>query len=256
MLKNRSIISTRPSNGVDRMVSLFQEAGARLISLPLIAIEKNELSEEEEILLNNLKSFDWLVFTSKNGVYYFFKHWNDIFHGKNLPKSLKTAAVGATTKDALLKFGIEPSLVSTGKTSVDLLEQLKDQIKDDEELKILLSLGTLARSVLEDGLKSLVSVSRMNVYKTVPSQNIDQKITQDIKDDQYDLILLTSPSAFYSLKECMAPFSVKELRFACIGPTTENALTEDGIKPMVVAETSTANGLFKSVKNYFELTHI
>ncbi len=241
-------------NSDDRLISLLREAGARLTSLPMIAIEKNDLLEEDRDLLTNLKNFDWLVFTSKNGVYYFIKHWNEIFYGEKLPKNLKTAVVGTTTKKALLQFGVEPTLVSTGKTSVDLLDQLKDQIHDGEELNILLSLGTLARSVLEDGLQSVAKVSRMNVYKTIPSQNIDKSIIQRIKDDQYDLIILTSPSAFYNLKACMAPFSVKELRFACIGPTTESALHDDGIEPMVVAEKSTANGLFKSVKNYFELT--
>ena len=74
MLKNKTIISTRPFKGNDPLINLLQAEGVSCLSMPLIKVEKNVLNNEEESLLNNLDQFNWIVFTSANGVRFFMEH--------------------------------------------------------------------------------------------------------------------------------------------------------------------------------------
>ena len=206
MLENKTIISTRPLCMDGLLKELLQAEGAKYISLPMIDIEINELSLIEKNVFLNLEQFDWVIFTSINGVQSFFEHLESISPGKVFPSIIRTATVGHSTKEALQKFGIEASLVSSGKTAVDLLKHLNDEIPEGTNIKILLPLGNLAGDVLESGLKSKAQITRINVYKTIAPKEIDKQLLQKIKDNQYDLILLSSPSSFYNLKECLAPF--------------------------------------------------
>lgn len=256
MLEKKTIISTRPISSDDLLIHLLDEAGARYISLPMIAIEINELVPHEKKLLLNLEQFDWVIFTSMNGVRFFFEHLNPRFKGKGFPKNIRTAVIGNSTKKALDEFGIEATLVNTGNTSSDLLLQLQTSISKKSKSKILLPLGNLAGDILEKGLETMANCTRINVYKTVPTKTIDSQIIQKIIENQYDMILLSSPSAFENLSKCLTPSQVLNLNLACIGTITKKAVMDFGVDPKIVAEKSTAVGLFESVRNYFEFNHI
>lgn len=252
MLENKVIISTRPQDSDGKLIDLLHEAEANYVSLPMIAIESSALSKEEKEILIHLEQFDWIVFTSINGVRVFFEHLAILSPGRSFPRRLRTAAVGHVTKEVLQKKGINPTLVSPGKTATDLLIQLQAMIPKDANPKILLPLGNLASEVLEKGLDTIAEITRINIYKTVTPKSIDTQILQKIKEDRYDMILLASPSAFENLKKCLTPSQVVNLKLACIGPITENAVIDSGVNPKIVAERSTTLGLFESVKNYFD----
>jgi len=252
MLENKVIISTRPPDSDGKLIDLLHEAEANYVSLPMIAIESNTLSKEEKEILIHLEQFDWIVFTSINGVRVFFEHLEILSPGRSFPRHLRIAVVGHVTKEVLQKNGINPSLVSPGKTATDLLIQLQAMIPKDAYPKILLPLGNLAGEVLEEGLDAIAEITRINIYKTVTPKSVDSQIIQKIKEDRYDMILLASPSAFENLKKCLTPSQVVNLKLACIGPITENAVIDSGVNPKIVAERSTAVGLFESVKNYFD----
>lgn len=252
-LENKTIISTRPFNRDAQLIDLLTTEGANYISLPMIAVEMNELTSDQKNALINLQQFDWVIFTSINGVQFFFEHLKTICSEKIFPPNLKTAVVGHSTKKELEKFGVEATLVSDGNTSMDFLKHLNSAILENSNQKLLLPFGNLAGDLLELNLKSKAQICRINVYNTVAPRQVDSVLLRKIILHQYDLILLSSPSAFYNLKMHLgASFPIKELRVACIGPVTEKALTDYEVIPQVVAESSTAEGLFESVKKYFQ----
>jgi len=251
MLENKVIISTRPPDSDGKLIDLLHEADANYVSLPMIAIERNMLSEEEKESLIHIEQFDWIVFTSINGVRVFFEYLEILSPKRSFPRHIQTATVGHITKEVLQKNGINPSLVSSGKTATDLLIQLLAVIPKDTYPKILLPLGNLAGEVLEEGLVVNAEITRINIYKTIAPKFVDMQIIHEIKEDCYDMILLASPSAFENLKKYLTSSQLVNLKLACIGPITEKAVTDSGVNPKIVAERSTAVGLFESVKNYF-----
>jgi uroporphyrinogen-III synthase len=253
MFKNKTIISTRPYSSDKLFVELLKKDEAQYISLPMITTVLNDLSQEEKNIFSNLHNFDWLVFTSGNGVRYFFEHFNKLITTAILPKQLKTAVIGKTTKKELEKIGVNPTLESSGKTSIDLINELRIQIPNKSFPRILLSQGNLATSIFEEKLSSEANIQRANVYNTIAPDFVDSDTIQKIKTNNYDLILLWSPSAFYNLCKFLDPFKPNKLRFACIGPTTQKALVDEDIFPQIIAENSTSEGMYESIKNYFEL---
>ena len=75
-LKDKIFISTRPANGADELPGLFANAGATLLEMPLIEIFSKPLNDPEKQAISNLEEFQWLIFTSSNGVKYFFQNLN------------------------------------------------------------------------------------------------------------------------------------------------------------------------------------
>ena len=82
------------------------------------------------------------------------------------------------------------------------------------------------------------------------------KILHRIIEGNYDLMLFTSPSGFKSfLHHTAGTKDHSKLRIACLGPTTEKAILEEGLKPLVVASPSGKAGLIKVIENYFQSLH-
>ncbi|MFW5822907.1 MAG: uroporphyrinogen-III synthase, partial [Tangfeifania sp.] len=104
-LKNKLFISTRPEGRSGEMECLFENAGARLLEMPLIKIEPLPVSAEEKKLLKNIEQFDWLILTSANGVNHFFETFRKISAGKQLPGQLKIAVIGNKTQEKLAEYG-------------------------------------------------------------------------------------------------------------------------------------------------------
>lgn len=248
-LKNKVFISTRPQGQSDELARLFAGAGGRLIEMPLIQIQPAELSAEEKKWLSELEKFQWLVFTSPNGVRYFF----ETLGSQKLPQSLQIGVVGNKTEKVLNQFGYHADFVNPGNTGEDFAEAFLREIKDEKKKpSVLLSLGNLARNVIEDKLKNYASCFRINIYETVSPENADENVLEMIKNDQYEMVIFTSPSGIENFLSLKNNIKKNRLRIASIGKTTAKSATENGIEPVVVAEEPSAKGLVQSIIKYYE----
>lgn len=249
-LKGKVIISTRPVDTDDKLPELISRAGGSLISLPMIEIRQSILSESEKKVLINPDKFNWLFFTSKNGVVSFFKHLIDLKGNTVLPGNTKIAVIGKKTAEELEYYGYSADFISNGNTSADMLSQFKKDVINPE--KVLLLLGNLADNVLLEGLKEISGVERVNVYDTIKPLNIDQKIIKNIKEGSYDLVLFTSPSAIENFCSLFSADELNRIKSASIGPTTSEAMIKAGCRPLITSDKSTAEGLFESIKSYYK----
>nr|MDA3930750.1 uroporphyrinogen-III synthase [Prolixibacteraceae bacterium] len=105
ILKNKTFISTRPANQNKELANLLEANGAILLEMPTIEIKPVTLSLDEEDMLEHINQFSWIVFTSPNGIRYFFKKLYEITGSYELPSSMKTAVVGIKTNQVLNEFG-------------------------------------------------------------------------------------------------------------------------------------------------------
>jgi len=231
---------------------LLNSCGAQLLSLPMIEIAPSPLDADMIEKLNNLEAFDWIFFTSKNGVSNFFKHLIDVKGNSELPKTVNIAVIGSKTALELEYYGYAPNLISEENTSEELLNQFY-KIYHPVNLRLLLSLGNLADETLFNRLSVENKVSRINVYQTVKPKDTDAVIIDLIKNDRYDLIVFTSPSTFHHFCSFYGIDQIAKLKMASIGTTTSNAIREAGFEPLFTAKKSNAEGLRDSIIEYYQL---
>ena len=250
-LKNKIVISTRAIESGDTLPGLLQAQGAKVLSLPMIEVKQSEVNDSGKDILKNINSFDWVFFTSRNGVVNFFKHLIDINGNTELSKSLKIAAIGNKTALELEYYGFSANFISDGNTSEEFLEQFY-KIENPANLKVLLALGNLANDVLLNRLSKENKVTRINVYDTLKPEQVDNTILNAIKNDLYDLIIFTSPSTFQNFCSFVDNNILKKLKIASIGSTTSKSIADVGLEPMITAAKSNAEGLCEAIVEFYK----
>ncbi|MFZ4400543.1 MAG: hydroxymethylbilane synthase [Bacteroidales bacterium] len=250
-LQGKVIISTRAIESGDTLPEIMKSQGANVISLPMIEIIPTQLKLEELEYLNNLENFNWLFFTSKNGVANFFKLLSDIKGSTSLPKTLKIAVIGRKTALELEYYGYSPDFISHENTSLDLLDNFYKEF-NPHQLRILLSLGNLADDTLYNRLSHENEVKRINVYQTIKPSSVDNSILEIIRQNNYDLIVFTSPSTFQNFCSFYDTDKIKNLKTASIGTTTTKAINEAGFEPLITAKKSNVEGLNEAILNYLK----
>ena len=251
-LKDKVIISTRALEASDTLPEIIKSSGAKLLSLPMIEIIPSPLDTQMTEDLNNLDSFDWIFFTSKNGVVNFFKQLIDYKGNTTLPKNLKIAVIGLKTGLELEYYGYAPTFISEENTGEELLNRFEAKY-NPENLKILLSLGNLADNTLENRLSVRNTTRRINVYQTGKPAQADQAIIEQIKNDSYDLIVFTSPSTFNNFCSFYDYSLIGKLKMASIGSVTTKAIQKAGFEPLFTARKSNAEGIRDAINEFYQL---
>ncbi|MEI8203751.1 MAG: hydroxymethylbilane synthase, partial [Bacteroidota bacterium] len=126
-LQNKVIISTRAIDPNDTLPDLLRAQGATFHPLPTIDVVTSQLTQKEIEIIKDIKTFDWIFFTSKNGVLHFFKHLIDVNGSTDLPKSIKFAVIGEKTASELEYYGYAPSFMSQHNTSKEMLDSFYEE---------------------------------------------------------------------------------------------------------------------------------
>jgi len=249
-LENKIIISTRPLSADDSIKRNLVEKGARVLDFPMIEICPLKLGESIRELLQQIASFQWIVFTSKNGADCFFKLLTQLSIKTDAIDQVKIAVVGKKTSEEVVKNKCTPYLLSTGTTSVDLLQDLIGKVVPTD--RILLVLGELADNTLEQGLENVASPTRLNVYQTLYPGVHSKELIESIQRNEYDMILFTSPSGFEQFKKIMPEkILATDFRSACIGRTTEKAMINSNCQPRFVSRRSEGESFVNELELYF-----
>ncbi len=248
-LTNKIIISTRPLVEDDLIKSHLEAKGAQVLDFPMIRTECVDLSVEIKTVFAGLNDYEWIVFTSKNGVICFYELLEQAGVDAAILSFKKIAVMGKATGDEVVKRGGNAHLISSGRTAEDLLIEIMREIRPTD--KVLLALGELAEDKLETGLDGTCLAERINVYKTIDLEYTSNEIIDRIKDDKYDIILFTSPSGFRNFYKIMLENKVAtNFRMACIGTTTEKEMLKNNCQPLVVSPKSDAESFANEIEKY------
>lgn len=220
-----------------------------MLDFPMIKTCGVELTVEQTSILRAINEYEWIVFTSKNGVIHFYKQLNALNIDEKATARTKIAVIGKSTGEEVLKHNESPYLISSGKTSEDLLAEIQKEIKPRD--KVLLVLGELAEDKLEKELVHSCIVHRINVYKTIELEYTSYDIIDRIRDDNYQMILFTSPSGFRNFNRIMLANNINSnIRAACIGKTTEMELLKNNCSPLVVSPKSDAESFVNEIEKH------
>jgi uroporphyrinogen-III synthase len=226
----------------------------QMINFPMIDIEYLPFTENLGKTLRNLNQFNWLIFTSMRGIIGFFNLLADNEISIDKLELIKIACIGKATDLELKNYGFQSDYLNPGNTSREFGEYLiKDIIKQSDS--ILLILGERADDHLQTELQKYCSVNRINVYKTIDIEQVDKLFFKMIKNDQYDLLIFTSPSAFENFAK-LGKFnpSKNQFKIASIGQRTTKSIESLGYKVTLTSEKSDLENLAQEIKNKFKVS--
>ncbi len=249
-LKGKTIISTRPVEVGDDLSQLLKAKGANVIEAPMIRIETAVLSDSEKAVLKDLQKFNWVFFTSKNGVIHFFKQLIEINGNTTLPETLKIAVIGEKTAAELDYYGYGPQYISPEATAEEFVAAFKKEYHPEGQ-QLLLALGNIAGTKLEEQLSEKNDITRLNVYNTLPPVTPGENVQRLIQNNQYNCILFTSPSTVQNFHALMGRDLATPPIIGSIGPVTTKAVQELGWETAFEAAPYNSEGLVSSIIQYF-----
>jgi len=204
---------TRPVDQADRQIARCIELGADPVLMPLIEIAPPDHWGEIDAVLDRISEFEWLIFTSVNGVTGLLdRHWSRGADMRQLAH-LKFAAIGTSTAEALERFHIRPDLIPEEYRAESLAASLCPLVNGSQVLWAKASRG---RDILPRELTAAgAALTQLVVYQNRDVSELAPEIIDQIESGQLNWIGLSSPSIARSLSKLL-PDSTK----SCLGTTT------------------------------------
>lgn len=249
-LIHKTFISTRPKGQNKELKIRLENEGAKLLELPTIEIKAATLTFEQEDMLQHISQFSWIVFSSVFGVQFFFEKLYELNGSYYLPASIKIATIGSKTSSVLSKYGQESTLENPGETGTDLAHELINAINNEDF--ILFPEGDLSRRTITEIVSKKAECVNLVMYHNSIPNTFNSEILDLIINDQYDGIILSSPSGFNNLISIVKhKLNPQKLKLICIGTTTETEVLVNNIIPIARAETSNIEGIVHAILNLY-----
>ncbi len=253
-MKIKPIIGTLEEDSAIRLKKNLSNTRVNFVNFPMIETLTSEINILIKETLENIEQFDWIIFTSRNGVKSFFDLWKK-YKKTSSPKFEKTkfATIGKSSAQLLKEKGFNTDFVNPGNTSGEFVHHIdKNEIIRNTH-KVLLVLGNLAPNILYSKIKEITpAVKRINVYQTLYKKNISLEIYNLIEKDDYSFLLFTSPSAYDNFSRKLKTENINELRIAAIGKTTANFIKLKGAKVSFIPTKSNFDVLSKELTQYIK----
>lgn len=246
-LFGQRVLVTRPRSQASALSRLLLQEGAEAVELPAISIESLPDMTKMDRALSRLAEFDWVVFTSTNGVEAFFSR---LFQQGKDARSLggiRIVAIGEATASALRRHGITADLVPQDFSSQGILQSLgRHKVAG---ARFLLPRADLAGEELAEELAGLgARVEQVVTYRTVPARR-SSALARKVFKDGIDIVTFTSASTVRGLANLLDGnlSLLKGSRIACIGPVTAAAAEKLGFPVGMVAGEHTIPGLVRAL---------
>jgi uroporphyrinogen III methyltransferase/synthase len=234
-LFGKTVVVTRAREQTSELRARLETLGAAVIELPAITIEPIDFT------VPDLTAYDWLVFTSANGVTHFARQLDAAGRDARAVAPVKIAAIGPGTADALRDFGIHADLVPVRFVAEGLLDEFPPGPG-----RVLLARAEVARDVLPEGLaRKGYDVEVLPVYRTVTTAP-DPAVLARIRDG-VDAITFTSSSTVTNFCDTINALPDPQPLVVSIGPVTSETARARGIRVDAEADPHTIEGLITAL---------
>lgn len=251
-LFRRGIVITRPEAQAGFFGELLAAQGARVLPFPTIAIEPPSSWQPLDDALSSLASFQWIVFTSANGVRFFFQRLAEIGGDVRMLKGVEIAVIGPATAAFLETKGLKADLVPDRYISEGVVEAFGS--RNMRGLKVLLVRAEEARNVIPRGLALQgAEVRVIPVYKTIRGPAKRETMEAWLSEELVDVVTFTSPSTVVYFREIMGPSFLmpEKVKVAAIGPVTAAAATKAGMTVHILQDEYTVPDMVESLCRHF-----
>ena len=253
-LSGKKILITRAREQSGDFATQLKKLGAEVIEFPTIEIVPPTTWKRLDRAIDRLKSYDWIIFTSANGVNFFFERFREKGEDCHLPSSLKVCAIGPATAYQLKDRAIRVDYVPKEFVAEAILKGFKEMAVKGK--RILLARAEEARDLLPQGLRKMgAEIDVVVAYQTVKPKGGSRRLKKLLGDGGIDVITFTSSSTVNHFAELLKKEDLKELldgiAIACIGPITARTATGWGMRVRIRPKEYTIPSLTQAIAKYF-----
>ncbi len=249
-LADKKVLVTRAKEQAHALSALIRRQGGTAIEVPLLAFQPPSETQLLDHSIEQLADYQWLIFTSANGVRFFMERYKmiNLAEGK-LPVSI--AVVGEKTEAVLEQYHIKADLLPKDYVAEGLIEALTGIVNSGD--RILLARGNLGRSILNEELEKMGAfVDDLTVYETVCPESAKAHLQKVIQSsNNLDYVTFTSSSTVRHYVNILKQLHVEEIRFhpkiACIGPIAAKTAIEHGLTVDIIPPTYTIEALVEQL---------
>lgn len=252
-LFGKSIVVTRSRAQASQLSAMIEALGGEAIEVPTIIIVPNADMSALHHTFERLESFNWLLFTSVNGVKIFLTEL--VKSGRDIRdlKGMRIGAIGPATRDALKNMGLVVEFVPEEYRAEGIIQVLEGQINSGD--KVLLPRARGARSVLPRMLREWgADVTEVELYEAKTGQ-IKPGYRDMIMQGKVDAITFTSSSTVHNFVKIIGEEHIENInrttKIACIGPITADTAIGRGFTVDVIADEYTIPGLVDALVKMF-----
>lgn len=232
---------TRAATPDDELRLLLESRGARVIECPTIEFRPPLSWEPVDAAIARLESYDWLLFTSAHAV--------DCFMSRKpqIGPPTQIASVGPATRKRIEKWNLTVARVPRDFRAEGLLAAFPADLAGT---RILFPRAESGREILPDELvRRGAVVDLVTVYRTVRMAGGNSRLLKLLESEKVDCVVFTSPSSF----EGFDPQSLQSVRIAALGPVTQQAIEQTGLKVSIVPPRATIPDLVDAMDRFFDM---
>ena len=263
-LADTRILVGRARHQAGSLTASLRSLGASVIEIPFIQIRQPRSFTPLDSALSNLKTYDWFILTSANGVEAMRVRLRKLRIPRTRLKSLQIAAIGPATKRALLKLGLKVKMMPEEYVAESVVKGLRDKVVGK---RVLLVRAKIARDVIPDSLRAAgAHVDVVEAYETVVPVKSRPRLRALFRSKKRrpHVVTFTSSSTVRNFAELLMPpasgkpsgrstFSrslataLSGVQFASIGPVTSATLRELRLPVSIEAREFTMAGLVRAI---------
>lgn len=249
-LNGKKIVVTRAKAQASALCDQIKQLGGIPLELPLITCKAIENKQAIHQAIKIIHTYEWLVFTSKNGIDFFFQEYQGLLGNVLLPPTCKIAVVGPKTEAVLATYGLKADLIPEVFVAEGLLQSLLKVVQPND--KILIPRGNLARNIITDGLRENgISVCELDIYETVIESSSKEELYEAIVQHDIDIITFTSSSTVDHFVELLEGTDwrtyMDKIMFASIGPITSKTMRKHQLPVDVEPAEYTIQAMLNSI---------
>jgi uroporphyrinogen III methyltransferase/synthase len=252
-LFGKRVLVTRALSQSRVLSEKIQELGGEPLEFPVIRIVRPKRQDLLDEALLQLKRYDWVIFTSANGVKFFFERLKELKLDIRTMHKARIAAIGPKTAETLEEKGLIVEALPDEYKAEALVEHLRPLVKAGEE--VLLPRANIARKVLADELVKMgLRVTEVDAYDTEIGAEDVSEVLRLLEDGALHVITFTSSSTVRNFVEAVRTVRedvealLEKTKVVCIGPITAGTARELGVRVDAVADTYTIDGLVEAIR--------
>lgn len=249
-LAGKRIVVTRTRTQAGALTEQLRAIGADVLELPTIRIEPPTDLRGFAELVQDAHAYDWIVFTSPNGVNAFFDIFYKLYDDAREIGGARIAAIGPGTAQRIREFRMHVDLQPKEFVAEGLVRAFKEA-GDVENLRILIARAEKARDVLPKELSAMGAIVDEGLaYRTVPETRDDNGARSRFVEEGADLITFTSSSTVENFMALGLPWP-ERMQVASIGPVTSKTARELGLKIDLEARQHDIPGLVAAIRKFY-----
>jgi uroporphyrinogen-III synthase len=255
-LSGKRIVVTRNLESAGRLSRRLEDLGAEVLALPLIRIEYGTDPLEAGDVFSEIGSYEWVVFTSANGVRGFFDLFFKAFEDIRSFGFMRIAAVGEATAAAIREWHLKVDLQPETATAEALSKALREE-QSIENIKLLVVTGNRNRADLVKNLEEAQAiVDSLEVYRTELADLANDPGARQFREKGADVLVFASSSAVQSFGQQAQNLKLekgaKVPALASFGPQTSDTMRKAKIPLAIEAATPSLDAMVDAIVAYFE----